>query len=261
MQNYFIVVHKSPNVQCHNTFIAKALYFSAWENFTGHNTPLYGRHEEDDINHPGHRWNLDIPIRLMLSGYFSRFNLNDSISYYLNHGVPKEQIVVGMATFGHSWVLKVTRTGGQTTKAFFKIKIMSFFCPNLKFLKCFRMNQRMVCIAPQCRARPQALTLARRASWSTMRLCRHLTMTPCPGCQVGIPWSEKKVFKLYFTQERHLMGGQLSLMAATLHPTVIMDLTGWILIHESWPFCCNETSVLDWVWQHWQHGPERSVGQ
>merc|ERR1711874_309704 len=93
-------------------------YHGAWENFTGPNTPLYGRHEEDDINHPGHR-----------------FNLNDSISYYLNHGVPKEQIVVGMATFGHSW--------------------------------------------------------------STMRLCRHLTMTPCPGCQ-----------------ERHLMGGQLSLMAA-----------------------------------------------
>ena len=46
-------------------------YHGAWENFTGetvvmyctvlyctvpgHNTPLYGRHEEDDEHHPGHR--------------------------------------------------------------------------------------------------------------------------------------------------------------------------------------------------------------
>jgi len=64
-------------------------YHGAWENFTGHNTPLYGRHEEDDPSHPGHR-----------------FNLNDSISYYLASGVPKDQIVVGLATFGHGWILK-----------------------------------------------------------------------------------------------------------------------------------------------------------
>ena len=30
-------------------------YHGGWEMFTGHNTPLYGRHEEDDVNHPGHR--------------------------------------------------------------------------------------------------------------------------------------------------------------------------------------------------------------
>ena len=36
-----------------------------------------------------------------------RFNLNDSISYYLASGVPKDQIVVGLATFGHGWILKV----------------------------------------------------------------------------------------------------------------------------------------------------------
>jgi len=63
-------------------------YHGAWEMFTGHNTPLYGRHEEDDMEHPGHR-----------------FNLNDSISYYLEAGVPREMLVVGMATFGHGWVL------------------------------------------------------------------------------------------------------------------------------------------------------------
>ena len=57
-------------------------YHGAWENFTGeavvmmtsqgttlyctvlyctvpgHNTPLYGRHEEDDEHHPGHRCHL-----------------------------------------------------------------------------------------------------------------------------------------------------------------------------------------------------------
>ena len=64
-------------------------YHGGWEMFTGHNTPLYGRHEEDDVNHPGHR-----------------FNLNDSITYYIEAGVPREMLVVGMATFGHGWVLE-----------------------------------------------------------------------------------------------------------------------------------------------------------
>merc|ERR1712038_1116512 len=64
-------------------------YHGGWEMFTGHNTPLYGRHEEDDLNHPGHR-----------------FNLNDSISYYIDAGVPREMLVVGMATFGHGWILE-----------------------------------------------------------------------------------------------------------------------------------------------------------
>jgi len=63
-------------------------YHGGWENFTGHNTPLFGRHEEDADGHPGHR-----------------YNLNDSISYYIDAGVPREMIVVGMATFGHSWTL------------------------------------------------------------------------------------------------------------------------------------------------------------
>ena len=29
------------------------------------------------------------------------------MSYYLASGVPKDQIVVGLATFGHGWILKV----------------------------------------------------------------------------------------------------------------------------------------------------------
>jgi len=60
----------------------------SWDNFTGHHTPLFGRHEEDNVNHPGHR-----------------LNLNDSVYYYIEEGMPKEKIVVGLATFGHGFVL------------------------------------------------------------------------------------------------------------------------------------------------------------
>jgi len=63
-------------------------YHGGWDNFTGHNTPLFGRHEEDDENHPGHR-----------------FNLNDTVTYYIEAGMPKEKMIVGMATFGHGFVL------------------------------------------------------------------------------------------------------------------------------------------------------------
>jgi len=63
-------------------------YHGAWDNFTGHNTPLYGRHEEDIEGHPGHG-----------------FNLNDTINYYISEGMPREKINVGLATFGHGFVL------------------------------------------------------------------------------------------------------------------------------------------------------------
>ena len=42
---------------------------------------------------------------------YDRFNLNDSITYYIEAGVPRDQIVVGMATFGHAWVLQVNCCG------------------------------------------------------------------------------------------------------------------------------------------------------
>ena len=43
-------------------------YHGGWENFTGHNTPLFGRHEEDVVGHPGHN-----------------FNVNDTISWWLDN--------------------------------------------------------------------------------------------------------------------------------------------------------------------------------
>ena len=47
--------------------------------FTGHNAPIYRREEEEPEDHPG--W---------------YFNVFDSISVYLDAGVPKEKIVMGM---------------------------------------------------------------------------------------------------------------------------------------------------------------------
>lgn len=63
-------------------------YHGGWENFTGHNTPLFGRHEEDAIGHPGHD-----------------FNVNDTINWWIANGAPAEKLIVGMATFGHGWQL------------------------------------------------------------------------------------------------------------------------------------------------------------
>jgi len=63
-------------------------YHGGWEEFTGHNTPLFGRHEEDAIEHPGHD-----------------FNVNDTVAWWLANGAPAEKLIVGCATFGHGWEL------------------------------------------------------------------------------------------------------------------------------------------------------------
>merc|ERR550519_2387163 len=53
-------------------------YHGGWEDFTGHNTPLYGRHEEDAEDHPGHN-----------------FNVNDTIAWWLGQGANKDKLVAG----------------------------------------------------------------------------------------------------------------------------------------------------------------------
>jgi len=63
-------------------------YHGGWEDFTGHNTPLYGRHEEDAEDHPGHN-----------------FNVNDTIAWWLSKGADPKKLIVGTATFGHGWEL------------------------------------------------------------------------------------------------------------------------------------------------------------
>lgn len=71
-------------------------YHGAWDNFTGVNTPLYGRTEEDAENHPGHF-----------------FNVNDTVNWYLDHGLAKEKLNIGTAAYGRGFVLPkdTTETG------------------------------------------------------------------------------------------------------------------------------------------------------
>jgi chitinase len=71
-------------------------YHGAWDNFTGHSTPLYGRKEEESVDSPGYM-----------------FNVNDSISWYLSHGTPPAKINLGLATYGRGWTLPAgsTETG------------------------------------------------------------------------------------------------------------------------------------------------------
>jgi len=64
-------------------------------NFTGENAPLYRREEENVDGHPGFQ-----------------FNVFDSVHYYLDHGVPKEKIVVGMAAYGRGFKLVNNQLNG-----------------------------------------------------------------------------------------------------------------------------------------------------
>jgi len=63
--------------------------------FTGHNAPLYRREEEDYEGHPG--W---------------YFNVWDTLSVYLENGVPKEKIVMGIPLYGRGFVLNDTEQNG-----------------------------------------------------------------------------------------------------------------------------------------------------
>jgi len=61
-------------------------YHGAWDNFTGHNTPLYSRNDEGETGHP-------------------QFNVNDTLNYYLGHGAPREKINLGTAAYGRGFTL------------------------------------------------------------------------------------------------------------------------------------------------------------
>ena len=43
---------------------------------------------------------------VIVEKFSHRFNLNDSITYYIDAGMPRDKIVVGLATFGHAWILE-----------------------------------------------------------------------------------------------------------------------------------------------------------
>ena len=63
--------------------------------FTGHNAPLYRRVEEEPEDHPG--W---------------YFNVFDTLKVYLDGGVPANQIVMGMPTYGRGFILNETDENG-----------------------------------------------------------------------------------------------------------------------------------------------------
>jgi len=63
-------------------------YHGAWDNFTGLNTPMYGRKEEKDADHPGYR-----------------FNVHDSISYYISKGADPKKLNLGTAAYGRGFTL------------------------------------------------------------------------------------------------------------------------------------------------------------
>jgi len=63
-------------------------YHGGWDAFLGLNTPLYARTEETHPNHPGYR-----------------FNVNDTINYYLDQGAPPEKLNLGTATYGRGFTL------------------------------------------------------------------------------------------------------------------------------------------------------------
>ncbi|CAL8130783.1 unnamed protein product [Orchesella dallaii] len=68
------------NVMCYD-------YHGFWDGheFTGHNTPLY-RHPKDETYEPF-------------------FNANDTVTYWLQAGLPKEKLIMGMALYGRGFTL------------------------------------------------------------------------------------------------------------------------------------------------------------
>merc|ERR1712168_13304 len=66
-------------------------YHGWWDNhhFTGHNSPLYGRPEEEDEESPGFQWNMDY-----------------SISLWLEKGAAPSKLLLGLATYGHGFALQ-----------------------------------------------------------------------------------------------------------------------------------------------------------
>ena len=81
----------------------------AWK-FAGHNSPLFGRREEDEVEHPGHNFNVNDTIAWWLSEVRVHFRVGNylgwlPLQYPSVQGAPAEKLTVGMPTFGHGWEL------------------------------------------------------------------------------------------------------------------------------------------------------------
>ncbi|XP_043572208.1 acidic mammalian chitinase-like [Chiloscyllium plagiosum] len=66
-------------------------FHGAWENITGHNSPLY-RASTDE-------------------GKFIYFNVDFAMKYWRDGGIPAENLIVGFPTYGRSFTLSTSQTG------------------------------------------------------------------------------------------------------------------------------------------------------
>ncbi len=62
----------------------------SWEQQTGHSTPMFEDHNENTT---------DVPPTFIKSKY----NANAAIQAYISAGVPRSQLVMGLALYGHGW--------------------------------------------------------------------------------------------------------------------------------------------------------------
>jgi len=77
--------------------------FHGWwddHHYTGHNSPLYSRPEEMNEDSPGYRRNS-----------------NDTVHTWLEHGARPEQLLMGLASFGHGFVLSNQANNGLYEEA------------------------------------------------------------------------------------------------------------------------------------------------
>jgi chitinase len=61
-------------------------FHGSWEMFTGINSPLYPKAGEDE--------------------HFTNFTIDRAIKFWIEKGAPKEKLVLGLPTYGHSWTLQ-----------------------------------------------------------------------------------------------------------------------------------------------------------
>lgn len=78
-----------------------------WEGVTGLNSPLYDRNGDQlsmvDFGHVL----ANVWPDFCQSFYFKQ---TSAVDYWVSHGLPKEKVVVGFASYGRGWTLSTSQT-------------------------------------------------------------------------------------------------------------------------------------------------------